>query len=118
VRVREGTPCILVPESKQQHLCPARNGSCLRRAGTATESCTGWAAATCVRMRVRQFKTCAPDVCHDALLRVVLCRLKLGAFINLDLCAVLNGQPLQLMCKNVQVRAGSKHTAEPAQCCV
>lgn len=29
-------------------------------------------------------------------------RLKLGAFINLDLCAVLNGQPLQLMCKNVQ----------------
>jgi hypothetical protein len=35
----------------------------------------------------------------------VLCyRLKLGAFINLDLCPVLNGQPLQMMCKNVQVR--------------
>jgi hypothetical protein len=32
-------------------------------------------------------------------------RLKLGAFINLDLCPVLNGQPLQLMCKNVQVRS-------------
>lgn len=30
-------------------------------------------------------------------------KLKLGAFINLDLCPVLNGQPLQLMCKNVQV---------------
>jgi hypothetical protein len=31
-------------------------------------------------------------------------RLKLGAFINLDLCPVLNGQPLQMMCKNVRVR--------------
>jgi hypothetical protein len=34
---------------------------------------------------------------------VLWCRLKLGAFINLDLCPVLNGQPLQMMCKNVQV---------------
>lgn len=40
---------------------------------------------------------------------VLCCRLKLGAFINLDLCPILNGQPLQMMCKNVQVR--SAHTA-------
>lgn len=35
---------------------------------------------------------------------VCCCRLKLGALINLDLCPVLNGQPLQMLCKNVQVR--------------
>jgi hypothetical protein len=34
-------------------------------------------------------------------------RLKLGAFINLDLCPVLNGQPLQMLCKNVRVRVRS-----------
>lgn len=34
-------------------------------------------------------------------------RLKLGAFINLDLCPVLNGQPLQMMCKNVRVSGRS-----------
>lgn len=32
-------------------------------------------------------------------------KLSLGGFLNLDLCPLLNGQPLQMMCKNVRVSA-------------
>jgi hypothetical protein len=31
-------------------------------------------------------------------------RLKLGGLLNMDLCHLLNGQPLQYMCKNIRVR--------------
>ena len=41
-------------------------------------------------------------------------RLKLGALFNMDLCSVLNGQPLQMMCKNVQVRGPVGGAAERA----
>ena len=48
---------------------------------------------------------------------VLCCRLKLGAFINLDLCPILNGQPLQMMCKNVQVRRPHTARVRPPACC-
>lgn len=47
---------------------------------------------------------CCPDTDASGVCVGVLShRLKLGALFNLDLCPVLNGQPLQILCKNVQV---------------
>jgi hypothetical protein len=43
-------------------------------------------------------------VVSQAIMHLPTYRLKLGGMINMDLCPVLNGQPLQLLCKNIQVR--------------
>jgi len=51
---------------------------------------------------------------HDATRHVAgVCvfRMKLGALFNLDLCPVMNGQPLQMLCKNTQVGVGGAAAA-------
>jgi hypothetical protein len=48
-------------------------------------------------------------VIGQSILDMMQYRLSLGGLLNLDLCPILNGQPLQMMCKNIKVR--QLHTA-------
>lgn len=45
-------------------------------------------------------------VIGQSILDMMQYRLSLGGLLNLDLCPILNGQPLQMMCKNIRVRRG------------
>jgi hypothetical protein len=42
-------------------------------------------------------------VIGQSILDMMQYRLSLGGLLNLDLCPILNGQPLQMMCKNIKV---------------
>jgi hypothetical protein len=49
-------------------------------------------------------------VIGQGILDMMQYRLSLGGLLNLDLCPILNGQPLQMMCKNIKVSSSGSDT--------